>query len=233
MKKKVAFAALALALLCAVGLSEEIAVRSGNVLPVYKGPTGHTRFLGWAKAGAQYEVLDIRYGAKNQPWVKIRLEDGQEGYMRKYATTPVVRNAEEAAVDHVMIHPGENAHVRSHADSKSPLMGSAKAGEVYPVLGGSIEGWLPIAMENGTTGWIDSHYAFRYDPDCPKKVTIRYKAAVAVREEPHRKSPRLAGALPDTTYPCIQKTDNGWYEIQLPTGRYGFVRATLAEPAAE
>ena len=231
--KRIALAALVFALLCAVGLSEEIAVRSGNGIPVYKGPTGHTRFLGWAKPGAQYEVLDTRYGAKNQPWIKIRLEDGQEGYMRRYATTPVVRDADAQAVDRVMVHPGENAHVRSHADSKSPRMGSAQAGSVYPVLGSTIEGWLPIALENGTTGWVDSHLVFRYDPDCPKNVTIRYKAPVAVREEPHRKSPRLAGVMPDTTYPCIQKTDNGWYEIQLPTGRYGFVRATLAEPAAE
>ena len=231
--KKIALAALVLALLCAAGVSEEVAVRARNGIPVFKGPTGHTRFLGWARAGAHYEVLETKVDALGKIWLKIRLEDGQEGYMRNYPTTPVLKDAEAQAADHVRVHPRRNLNVRGRPIKTSPIMGVVEADSVHISLGRTIDGWLSVALPDGTTGWVDSHDVFHDDPDCPKKVTIRYKAAVAVRKEPHRTSPRLAAILPGTTVTCIRKTDNGWYEIQLPTGHYGFVRATLAEPAEE
>ena len=225
---------LVLALACAA--AEEIAIRRLNNIPVYTQATGHSRFIGWARAGAHYEVLGEARGAKHRLWLKIRLDDGQEGYLSAYATAPVETDVAGKTTGYVMIDPRANTLLYKNATDESARLAWLRKGETYPVLEENRFGWFRVALDDGMTGWVSGDNAFLYDEaeaENLRFVTVTNVMGASVREEPDKDSPRLTGVRAGETLRCVRKTDNGWYEIELHTGRFGFIAASLAEPAQQ
>ena len=247
--KKYIVCMLALVLLAAAAgaCAQKVAIKMYENVGAYSKPTPYSTFVGWAKMEQQYEVLSSEKGHLGRTWLKVALDDGTQGYIPQTMTTDVIEDVAAATKSYVKVYPEGNLHMhrkalRYHDDGElkpycdSPLMGWAKKGEVYPVIDGPKNGWVKIAFENGTAGWVSAEGARPYDPveDAkPKKIRVTHATSVLVRRKPDRTSEQMTGIRPGEEYPCVYVCDNGWYEIELPSGAYGYVCGNLVELIVE
>ena len=235
MMKKIAAAFLLLALVFALSAQAEeaklVAVRYGQNVGAYSKPSPYSRFVGWAKMSGQYPVLDTVTGNRGYLWHLIRLEDGTEGYIPDLMTTPVVKNAEEIALTHVIVHHQGSIHLHRKPTTWSTLMGWAWKTQVYPVIGERRQnGWWPIALPDGTTGYVSGEYAHEYDPEeDTKERWVRFLDRALIYEKPKSDSPVLNGFGPGGELRCVHVCDNGWYEVETVSGGFGFVSPRLTE----
>ncbi len=234
MMKKLAAAFLLIALAFALSAQAEeaemVAIRYGHNVGAYSRPCPYSRFVGWAKMSGQYPVLDTVVGNKGRKWILTRLEDGTEGYIPIILTSPVVKNAEEIAKTHVIVHHQGSLHLRRKPYEWSTIMGWAWKTQVYPVIGKRVNGWWPVALPDGTSGYISGEYAHEYDPvEDTKERWVRFTDRAVIREKPKYDSPILNGFGPGGELRCVHVCDNGWYEVETPRGGFGFVSPRLTE----
>ncbi len=238
--KRIAAVALALLLaaLALAALAEgeaTIAIRYGHNVAAYEKPDPHSRFVGWALMSAHYPALETvegyrGKGERNPNWILIPLEDGTKGYIPERMTSPVIDNAEEIAERHVIVHHQGSIHLHRLPTMDSQMMGWAWKGTVYPVIGEAVRGWWPIALTDGTTGYVSGEMAHEYDEaEDGKARRVHIVKRAAVREWPRSDSRLLTGIGPDAVLPCVHVCDNGWYEVQTEPGAYGFIHPSVAE----
>ncbi|MBR1407424.1 MAG: hypothetical protein IJ573_00825 [Clostridia bacterium] len=221
---------------------ETVAIRCDQNVGVYKSATPKSRFVGWAKAGGHYEVLESVTGNKQKTWLRIRLEDGTEGYIPQRMTSPVVKDAEAHALTHIMVFRKSFVNVRRAPDRDSVLMGTAKRLSVYPVIGEQIHGWWPIALEDGTTGYVHEDSVWEIDPEeAAKERYVVIHARSIIYAEPDSDSPALSGIGPDAALRCLlvipqpsyEKAAGipgyDWYQVETLGGGYGFISSKNTE----
>lgn len=64
------------------------------------------------------------------------------------------------------------------------------------------------------------------------QVRIQESGNVNVRAKPNADSARVGSAKAGEIYPCLSIASNGWYEIELPNGKTGYIspkKSTLME----
>ena len=226
--------ALTVTALCAAATAEEqplVAIRYGHNVGAYSRPSPYSRFVGWAKMSGQYPLLDTVRGNRGRLWHLIRLEDGTGGYIPDIMTTPVVKNAEEIAVNHVIVHHQGSIHLHRKPTQCSTLMGWAWKTNVYPVIGErQANGWWPIALPDGTTGYVSGAYAHEYDPaEDGVERWVRLIDRALIRKEPRVSSDVMTGIGPDETLRCVHVCDNGWVEVETKRGGYGFIHGSRVQ----
>lgn len=144
---------------------------NGNANVREKSNESSTR-VGRAMAGESYPCLSI---ARNG-WYKIQLEDGTAGYISDRVATWVdgafmttddfsvqteaqqIGN-QQSGGSKVKIQDIANANVRAKNNEDSERVGRAMAGQTYPCLGISSNGWYKIQLEDGTIGYISKWVA--------------------------------------------------------------------------
>ncbi|MCW3489452.1 CAP domain-containing protein [Dethiobacter alkaliphilus] len=81
-------------------------------------------------------------------------------------------------------------------------------------------GWVRIVLTNGRTGWVSGNFVTLRDvPAQQARVTA---GALNVRTGPGLNFSRIAIAHNGATLPVLVER-NGWVQVQLPSGRYGWV----------
>ncbi|MBQ9010068.1 MAG: hypothetical protein IJ088_12185 [Clostridia bacterium] len=252
-KKLLTVAILALSLLClflpalaqadAGQKIQRVTIRHERNVAAYSRPTGHSRFLGWAKMSQQYNVLDrVRGdGTKSHPWwYLIELGDGQQAYIPENLTSPVIENVEERTVGYVWINPQQNLLIHRKPRSHSAQMGWARKMEVYPLLSKEkTSGYWEIAMPDGTLGYVSAKNAFPYDPvEDAKTRWVYLPQRCLIREHPSSvDSPVLTGIGPGETLRCVYvykkvlwyDDPEIWYEVETKSGGYGFIHSSVCE----
>ena len=237
-KRTCALLALLLIALAAFAAAEGtglVAIRYGPNVAAYEKPDPHSVFVGWAKMESQVPAFETVVGYKgkgetNPNWILVRLENGIKGYIPERMTSPVIDNAEEIATAHVIVHHQSNIHIHRSPTMNSQQMGWAWKAQVYPVIGEQVKGWWPIAMPNGTTGWVSGDMAHEYDEiEDAKERHVVFTARAAVRKWPRSDSSLLTGVGPNDSLPCVHVVGNGWYEVQTRPGAYGFVHESVCE----
>lgn len=224
---------------------QTIAVRIGRNVDAYRRATPKSVFVGWAQAGGHYTVLETVRGYEDCEWIRIRLENGAEGYIPAYMTSPVVKDVESLTTGYVLMRFESDVNVRRRPDSGSVTMGMAKKGAVYPVIGEKVRGWWPVALENGTTGYVYEGIAYAADPaEVAKPRHVKFSGRSLIYAQPHGGSAVLTGIGPDAALRCVRviphpsytdKTGEegfDWYEVETLGGGYGYVssrNATLVE----
>ena len=212
---------------------KRITIRHERNLAAYERPTGHSRFVGWAKMSHQYDVLERVRGHKMLPWwYLIELEDGQKAYIPEMFTSPVIENAEDLAVGHVWINPQQNLHIHRKPDSTSAQMGWARKQQLYPLLSSFKEdGYWKIAMPDGTLGYVSSVDAFLYDPvEDAKPRWVYLPGRCVIREFPGgEKNPIMTGIGPGEVLRCVYVYSDEWYEVETKHGGYGFIHSSVCQ----
>ena len=224
--------------------AEIVAIRCDQNVGAYKKATPESRFVGWAKMGRHYEVLETVKGNRQKTWLRIRLEDGTEGYIPEYTTSPVVKDAEENALTHIMVFRKSFVNVRRAPDCDSVPVGTAKRLSVYPVIGEQVRGWWPVALENGTTGYVHDDSVWEIDPaEAAKERHVVFHGRSLIYAEPDGDSPVLTGIGPDAALRCVLVIPQpsyekkagipgyDWYQVETMAGGYGFVSSKNAELA--
>ncbi len=220
-----------------------VTIRHEKNVAAYSRPTGHSRFLGWAKMSQQYNVLDrVRGdGTKSLPWwYLIELGNGQQAYIPENYTSPVIENVEERTVGYVWINPQQNLLIRRKPRSNSAQMGWARKMEIYPLLSKEkYSGYWEIAMPDGTLGYISAKNAFPYDPiEDAKTRWVYLPERCVIRKHPSSvDSPVLTGIGPGETLRCVYvyrkvlwyDDPEIWYEVETKSGGYGFIHSSVCE----
>ncbi len=106
-----------------------------------------SRLLGKADKGTTYEVL-----GRSGNWVKIKFE-GKEGYVYR---TYIRVDGEETGKTVKIVNCKTRVNVREKASSKSKIIGTAKKGETFELLGKS-GNWYKVDF-NGKVGYIFHRY---------------------------------------------------------------------------
>ena len=175
---------------------QTIAVRIGRNVDAYRRATPKSVFVGWAQAGGHYTVLETVRGYEDCEWIRIRLENGAEGYIPAYMTSPVVKDVESLTTGYVLMRFESDVNVRRRPDSGSVTMGMAKKGSVYPVIGEKVRGWWPVALENGTTGYVYEGIAYAADPaEVAKPRHVKFSGRSLIYAQPHGGSAVLTGSV--------------------------------------
>ena len=226
---------------------QTIAVRIGRNVDAYRRATPKSVFVGWAQAGGHYTVLETVRGYEDCEWIRIRLENGAEGYIPAYMTSPVVKDVESLTTGYVLMRFESDVNVRRRPDSGSVTMGMAKKGTVYPVIGEKVYGWWPIALEDGTTGYVYQDAVYETgSPEGDGENHVTFSGRSIIYAEPTSDSAVLTGIGPDAALRCVRviphpsytdKTGEegfDWYEVETLGGGYGYVssrNAALVEGA--
>lgn len=183
-----------------------------------------SKLLGTAKRGSTYKVL-----ATAGNWVKIQYDKNTEGYVYKTyiklvkegsQTTPAGRTA-------TIVNCKVAANVRAKASSSSKLLGTAKKGEVYDVLGVS-GNWVKIGYNGGTAGFVFSRYVKLSDDGGTsiegKTGTIKCNNHVNIRAKATKNSKLLGTAKNGETFTVKGRSGN-WISIDY-NGKTGYVYKT-------
>lgn len=75
-------------------------------------------------------------------------------------------------------------------------------------------------------GWLEGSVEAPASAEAEKpamQVRIQESGNVNVRAKPNADSARVGSAKAGEVYPCLSIADNGWYEIELPNGKTGFI----------
>ena len=220
---------------------KRVTIRQERNVAAYNRPTGHSTFVGWAKMGQQYDVINRVRGAESSSWwYQVEVKDGVKGYIPAAYTSPVLENVEALTVGYVWINPQRNLRIRNEADPEGEEMGWARKQEVYPLLSRKKEnGFWKIAMPDNTLGYVSAENAFEYDPvEDAKPRWVYVPNRSLIREHPsNNRSPVMTGIGPGEVLRCvyvyrINDWYNGqdvWYEVETKGGGYGFIHSSVCE----
>ncbi len=185
-----------------------------------------SKLLGVAKKGETFEVLGT-----SGSWVKIRFE-GKTAYIYKtYIKVGSSSDPEPAPTGKTgtIVNCKTQVNVREKASSKSKLLGVAKKGETFEVLGTS-GSWVKIRFE-GKTAYVYKTYikvSGSSDPEpAPTGTSVKIvncKTAVNVRKGPSSATTKIGSAKKGKLYQLLGvEADGKWYKIQYTASVVGYV----------
>lgn len=120
-----------------------------------------------------------------------------------------------------------SVNVRERASSKSKLLGKAKKGETFAVLGRS-GNWVRIRYSDSVEGYVYKTYIRITDADSEPTPTgrtatiVNCKVAVNVRAKTSSKSKLLGTAAKGAIYDVLGTSGN-WVKIDYDDGQAGYV----------
>ena len=201
-------------------------VNCRTAVNIRKGPGSNTAKIGTAKKGRVFKLLGVEADGK---WYKIQYTSSTVGYVfhdyAKVCSDTPDPDPEPTGKTGTIVNCKTQVNVREKASSKSKLLGTARKGEQFDVLGTS-GSWVRIDYK-GKTGYVYKTYikVTGEDPVTPitgKKGTIvNCKTQVNVRAKASSNAALLGVAKKGETYDVLGKSGN-WYKIDFD-GEDGFV----------
>lgn len=151
--KKVLLCVTVLLLICISfeALSDSVRINIGSNPNVRTEPSTNSTIIGNVKSNHEYELISV----SNNNWYKIRLENGQTGWISGAMATIINKST---TTMQIRINSGSNPNVRSKPSTDGQVLGNAKSGQVFELLATS-GSWYKIRLANGTEGWIASGMA--------------------------------------------------------------------------
>lgn len=120
----------------------ELGVVTGNVVNIRSGPGTNNKILTKVKRGESYIVL-----AQNDGWVKIRLNNGQEGWISgDYFTV-------QATSGKKLIVQGTVVNLRKGPSTSYARVSQVKKGDILTAVQ-SKDDWYQVITNNGVQAWI-------------------------------------------------------------------------------
>ena len=184
--------------------------------------TSKSKLLGTVKRGETYKVL-----ATAGSWVKILYGKSVEGYVYKTYIRITDEGTEPSPTGRTatIVNCKVAANVRAKATQNSKLLGTAKKGETYDVLGTS-GNWVKIDYD-GTAGYVFKRYVKLSDTEEPiegKTGTIRCNTHVNIRAQATKNS-KLLGTAKNGEQFKVQGRSGNWIRIDF-NGKTGYVYKT-------
>ncbi|WP_430534240.1 N-acetylmuramoyl-L-alanine amidase [Listeria rocourtiae] len=225
MRNKFLFITVLSFLLIGAGILSTIAMANANtvqvkaeVLNVRSGPglafdvTSQVR---------KNEILNV-INEENK-WYKVRLENGQSGYVASWLVQNVDVSASSNSLATVTSDGGLN--VRSKPSINATVLGTLKGGDQITVTSQS-NGWTQIQYQ-GQTAWVNSSYikmqesATKESKSHLQTVTIRSNGT-NIRSGPGRNNETIETADSGTVY-NIDGVQGDWYQVTTSSGKQGYV----------
>ena len=197
---------------------------------VRKGPGSTTAKIGSAKKGKVYRLLGVEADGK---WYKIQYTASTVGYVFhdyvKVGSETPTPDPEPTGKTGTIVNCKTQVNVREKASSKSKLLGVAKKGETFEVLGTS-GSWVKIRFE-GKTAYVYKTYikvGGSSDPEpAPTGTSVKIvncKTAVNVRKGPSSATTKIGSAKKGKLYQLLGvEADGKWYKIQYTASVVGYV----------
>ena len=211
-------------------------VNCRTAVNIRKGPGSNTAKIGTAKKGRVFKLLGVEADGK---WYKIQYTSSTVGYVfhdyAKVCSDTPDPDPEPTGKTGTIVNCKTQVNVREKASSKSKLLGTAKKGEKFDVLGTS-GSWVRIDYK-GKTGYVYKTYikVTGEDPVTPitgKKGTIvNCKTQVNVREKASSKSKLLGTAKKGEKFDVLG-TSGSWVRIDYK-GKTGYVYKTYIKVTGE
>ncbi len=195
-------------------------------------------------------VVQLLGRNSSSTWLKIRLFDGQEGWVNaRYITTttpisslPVMWN--DAVVPGAptgIVNTG-NLNVRSGPGPNFSSVTVISHGDVVTLLGRNADGtWVKIRLSNGTEGWINAGYittnvAISSLPivdgstGTGTPTAVVTTGALNVRSGPGAQFSSIAVIYQGTQVTLIgRNADGSWVKVRLSNSTEGWVNVTLVQ----
>jgi uncharacterized protein YraI len=183
-------------------------------------------------------------------WLKVRLFDGQEGWVNaKYITTyypignlPVMWDDAVVPGAPTAIVVTGNLNVRSGPSPDFTILTSVPYGTTLTMVGRNYNGtWVKIRMSNGQEGWVNASYITTSAPvsslpivdgssgtGTPTGTVVT--GALNVRSGPGTQYGSIAVIYQGATATLIgRNADSTWVKIRLSNGTEGWVNASLIQ----
>ena len=230
-------------------------------LNLREAPTTTARSLGQISQGQVYRVLGKNGDAS---WFQLRLPSGITGwvagsllYVTEPNRVPVVNNSTSGTTT-ITTTTGTTtvnglvgtvtAHQLNVRTAPDPVQGVAFTrifrGQQYSVIGrDAVTAWYQIQLPDGNTGWVSSAYfsvggrsaATVTNSDFVQGTVIN-AYLLNLRATPDPVNGRILGQISvGQTYHVVGRSNNGWYEVRLPSGFTGWVNGyylRVSNPAA-
>ncbi|AQY51250.1 hypothetical protein PWEIH_11675 [Listeria weihenstephanensis FSL R9-0317] len=225
MKNKFLFITVLSFLLIAAGVLSTIAMANANtvqvkaeVLNVRGGPGLAFDVTAQVRKNEILNVID-----EENKWYKVRLSNGQSGYVASWLVENVDVSASSNSLATVTSDGGLN--VRSKASTNSSVLGTLKAGDQVTVTSQS-NGWTQIQYQ-GKSAWVNSSYikmqesATKESTSNLQTVTIR-SDGTNIRSGAGRNTNTIEKADSGTVY-NIEGVQGDWYQVKTASGEDGYV----------
>ncbi|MBC1357757.1 N-acetylmuramoyl-L-alanine amidase [Listeria booriae] len=225
MKNKFLFITLLSCLLIAAGILSTIAMANANtvqvkaeVLNVRSGPGLAFDVTSQVRKNEILNVID-----EENKWYKVRLSNGQSGYVASW----LVENVDVSASSNSLatVTSDGSLNVRSKPSTNSTILGTLKNGDQITVSTQS-NGWTQIQYQ-GQSAWVNSSFikmqesATKESSSSLQTVTIRSNGT-NIRSGPGRNSKSVEKADAGTVYD-IEGVQGDWYQITTASGAKGYV----------
>ncbi|MFZ5519475.1 MAG: SH3 domain-containing protein [Candidatus Zhuqueibacterota bacterium] len=165
----------------------------------------------WEKiAEVKKGTLLVRIGQKDE-WYRVKMPDQRIGWIRQdlvNSNADVLVALEDC---NIRLGPSTNYRVKSTVEKGTPL---AKISEQ--------DGWSRVYLPNGEIGWI------RNDLRADKDAALITNQECNVREGPGTNYTQIDRISKGTSLKEIGR-QNEWRQVQLPSGRTGWIREDLLE----
>lgn len=183
-------------------------------------------------------------------WLKVRLFDGQEGWVNaKYITTSYPIGNLPIMWDDAVI-PGAptaivvtgNLNVRTGPGASYASVTSIPYGTTLTLVGRNTDGtWVKVRMSNGTEGWVNASYLTTSVPVSSLPIVdgstgsgtptaVVTTGALNVRSGAGPQYGRVTVIYQGTNVTLIgRNADGSWVKVRLSNGTEGWVNATLIQ----
>jgi uncharacterized YkwD family protein len=128
-------------------------------------------------------------------------------------------SAENPAVTRLAVVTANNLNVRTGPGTGHSIITQITHDTAWYVVGQQ-SGWVRIVLTNGGTGWVSGSFVTLRD--VPAQEARVDAGALSVRTGPGLHFSFIAVAYNGAVLPVLVQR-NGWVQVQLPSGRYGWV----------
>ncbi|MBE3596841.1 MAG: N-acetylmuramoyl-L-alanine amidase [Hydrogenibacillus sp.] len=209
-------------------------------LNVRNGPGTDWPVITQINPGTRYPLV-----GEQGDWRKIRLPDGQSGWIAAWFSTRIENAAprEETPTDAANAAPNDTAqagprtvridtdvtHLRNGPTLDANIVGKLMRGTTARVI--ATEGdWLKIALDDGTQGWVAGWLVAPDDGDRSDKPPLGTVSIVAdrtnLRAAPSLEANVIKQARFGDRYPIVEVLDD-WYAVRLEDGTVAYVAAWI------
>ncbi|OQA19215.1 MAG: putative peptidoglycan endopeptidase LytE precursor [bacterium ADurb.Bin363] len=162
---------------------------------------------------------------KDSGWVGIFLEDGTKGWVHEKFISTSPNTQEQSKVRYVI---GNQVNVRSSPSLNAKILATAKKGFKVIVESYNENGWVKVALSDGTKGWIHEKFVGT-SPDQTPGLKLRYILGqnVNLRSGPSSNSSIVGSVSSGEKVSVSAYHEDGWAYIQLSSGTQAWIKSAF------
>ena len=194
------------------------------------------------KPPASFEIVDSAKNSDGELWYKVRLANGKLAWVNSTVVNVNTINEETTISNQSLILDGttNKINIRTGPSRSNSILKTVSTKDTFKIVSkvtssdGSI--WYKITLKDNAQGWVLSTVVTDFVTDSVKKQTVSGIVAIIDPLVNIRSLPVLDSALVTRTTSTIRpqvvnqtkdSAGNTWYEIVLPNGQHGWVRADM------